>query len=447
MFELFLLLSRYLFLFYILYFLWQAGVVLREEVGKSYQDPDRALFKQRVAVVLMHYTGFLLLSYEQDRFSFSLPALALGLGGVVFLLVGFFVTEKIYRNSDSLLWNCFFFLLDVSLIMLERLNHGMAVKQLIWMSLGLAVALLMPLVLRLLPWLEKMKYVYLSLGLALILCTLFFGNEEFGSVNWIYIGNFSFQPSEIVKFLFVFYLAAEFRGFVGLRQIGIATGYAGVLVLLLVFQKDLGGALIFFMTFMLVLYMATSNMPIFFGGMGLASIAAYLAYRWFPHVQVRVAAWQNPWADIDAGGYQIAQSLFAIGTGGFLGSGLMRGMPKSIPVVEKDFIFAAICEELGVVFGMCMILIFLVIFLRGMKIALKSGTRFHSLVAAGVVTMLAFQTFLILGGTMKLIPLTGVTLPFVSYGGSSVVVSILMLGLLQWIGKYHGLETEEDEDL
>jgi len=219
------------------------------------------------------------------------------------------------------------------------------------------------------------------------------------------------------------------------------------LVFLLVLQKDLGSALIFFMTYMVMLYIATSNEFLFLLGMGAASGAALVAYKLFSHVRVRVAAWQNPWADIDTGGYQIVSSLFAITTWGLFGSGLTKGMPRSIPVVESDMIFAAICEEFGVIFGMGVIGIFIMILYRGVRVALDCDRRYYSILAAGVTTMISFQAFVILGGVIKLIPLTGVTLPLVSYGGSSVLVSLMMIGLLQWVCVYCEQQYKEEEEM
>ena len=216
--------------------------------------------------------------------------------------------------------------------------------------------------------------------------------------------------------------------------------------MLLVLQKDLGSALIFFMTYMVMLYIATSNEFLFFLGMGAASVAAMGAYKLFSHVQVRVAAWRNPWADIDAGGYQIVSSLFAITTWGLFGSGLTKGMPKSIPVVESDMIFSAICEEFGVIFGAGVIGIFIMLLYRGVRIALDCNRRYYSILAAGVTTLISFQAFVILGGVMKLIPLTGVTLPFVSYGGSSVLVSLMMIGLLQWVCVYCEQRAQQEQE-
>lgn len=437
MFDLIVILSRYLFLFYIAMFLWQGFIYVLDEQGTRFGNPLYAVSFQRICIILMHITAFLILSYKPGTFSFDINILALGSAGLVFLVYVNYASAKIYKKSCPLIWNGMLFLLDVSLIMLQRLNPNLAIKQFIWMTLGFTLTLSIPFIFKLIPRFEIFEKLYILFAYILILSTLIFGKEEYGSLNWIKIGPIGFQPSEIVKFLFIFYLASVFRKKVELRQL-IETGVlsAGI-VLLLVIQKDLGGALIFFITYMMMLYIATSNEILFFSGMGCACIAAVLAYKLFSHVRVRVSAWHNPWRDIDSGGYQIVQSLFAITTWGFLGSGLGRGMPFKIPVVSKDFIFAAICEEFGTLFGIGIILIFVMLLLRGIIIALNCNRRYYSLLAIGVIIMFAFQAFLIIGGVIKLIPLTGVTLPFISYGGSSVLVSILMIGLLQWVNVYY----------
>jgi cell division protein FtsW (lipid II flippase) len=191
------------------------------------------------------------------------------------------------------------------------------------------------------------------------------------------------------------------------------------------------------MSFMVMLYISTGNAFMFFGGMASFSAASVVAYNMFAHVRVRVLAWSDPWSHINLEGYQITQSLFAIGTYGFIGIGLTRVIAINIPDVQTDFIFAAICEEFGGIFAIGLIGVYIMIFYRGSHIALRCEKRYYSLLAAGFTSMLAFQTFVILGGVTKFIPMTGVTLPFISYGGSSIVVSILMMGILQWVYMYN----------
>lgn len=440
MFDLLLMLSRFVFVFYIALFLWQGIVYIAYEQGGYLGSPYRAITIQRCTIVLMHVTAFLILAYNRETHLFDLKTLAFAAIAFIFLLAAVALLDRFYYEGCPLIWTGMLFLMDLSIIMLQRLSPALAHKQLLWMGIGLAGMLVLPFFFRLIPRFEVFEWAYIILCYGLLICTRFFGVEKGGSTNWLAFGpesfRITFQPSEIAKFLFVFYLASVFRKRMNWKNF-FTTGFLSAgLVLLLVLQKDLGGALIFFMTYMVMLYIATSNELLFFLGMGAASGAAMLAYKLFSHVRVRVAAWRNPWADIDFGGYQIVNALFAITTWGMFGSGLTKGMPQSIPVVESDMIFAAICEEFGAAFGAGVIAIFIMLLYRGVRIALDCGRRYYAILAAGVTAMLSFQAFLILGGSIKLIPLTGVTLPFVSYGGSSVMVSLMMMGLLQWVCVY-----------
>ena len=443
MFELLIILSRYLFLAYALIFIFNSMLFLLDEAGLTKKSHWYSVFTARTMILLTHITAFLIISYDRDNISFHIETLVLAAVGFMFILLAYFAVSRIYKNSCPLIWNCVLFLLDISLIMLARLNMALAYRQLMWMCVGFAAAVFIPLIINMIPRFEAFEKLYIILSFALVLSTIFFGSTEYGSTNWIYIGPLSFQPSEMVKFLFVFYLASVFRKKVEFKEFIITGALSAMLVMLFVFQRDLGSALIFFMTYLVMLYIATSNGSLVLLGIGGFSVASVIAYNLFSHVRVRVAAWKNPWADIDGGGYQIVQSLFAIGTGGLLGSGLTRGMPTSIPVVTKDFIYAAVCEEFGTIFAICMLGVFIVLFVRGMMIACVCKRRYYSILCAGFTAMMAFQTFIIVGGVIKLIPLTGVTLPFVSYGGTSVTVSILIIGFIQWVNGYHvGIEEE-----
>ena len=215
-------------------------------------------------------------------------------------------------------------------------------------------------------------------------------------------------------------------------------------VLILVVQKDLGAALIFFITYVIVLYVASQNSLYLISALAAGTLAAVVAWRLFSHVQVRVLAWQDPWSTIDNEGYQVARSLFAIGTGGWFGMGLGEGMPNSIPVASSDFIFSAICEELGVIFAICLILVEISCFVLFVNIALKMKRRFYKLTALGLAVEYIFQVFLTIGGVTKFIPSTGVTLPLISYGGSSVMSTIILFCIIQ--GMYVLNFEEEDQD-
>ncbi|WP_317853683.1 FtsW/RodA/SpoVE family cell cycle protein [Chakrabartyella piscis] len=448
MFDLLIVLSRYVFVFYIILFLWQGVVYVAYEQGGYFGNPFRAISVQKRILVCYHLTAFLILGYNRETLMYQWQVVAFGFAGLVFLLVAMYVLNRFYKDGCPLIWMGVLFLLDTSLIMLQRLNASLAYRQLAFIVFGVFVVLCIPRILKLIPKFEIFEWAYIIVSYGLLICTLLFGVSHYGSTNWLKIGSITFQPSEIVKFLYIFYLASVFRKKVDWKEF-LTTGFLSFgLIILLVFQKDLGSALIFFVTYLSLLYIATSNLVLMGVGLGSASIAAIASYHLFSHVQVRVSAWQNPWSDIEGGGYQIANSLFAITTFGFFGCGLTKGYPTVIPVVESDFIFAAIAEEFGVIFACGIIGIFVMLLYRGVRIALDCGRRYYSILALGITAILSFQTFLIIGGVIKLIPLTGVTLPFISYGGSSVLVSLIMIGLLQWVCIYckkHGDGTQGKE--
>ena len=214
-------------------------------------------------------------------------------------------------------------------------------------------------------------------------------------------------------------------------------------VIVLVISKDLGSALIFFVVYVLMVYVATKNLLYALAGAGGGAVAAYIAFRVFRHVQVRVQAWKDPWSVIDSAGYQITQSLFAISSGGFFGLGLYKGTPESIPTVEADFIFSAIAEELGILFAVCLILICVSCFIMFMNISIRLNDRFYQLIAFGLGVTYIFQVFLTIGGGTKFIPLTGVTLPLISYGGSSVLTTLMMFAIVEGLYVLRQKEIEE----
>jgi cell division protein FtsW (lipid II flippase) len=270
------------------------------------------------------------------------------------------------------------------------------------------------------------------------------GTTSYGAQLSIGVAGFSFQPSEFVKISYVFFIATMFYRSVSNRTILLVSGVSALHVLILVLSKDLGSALIFFITYVFMLFIATGKWRYLLGGTVGGILASTLAFQLFSHVKTRVAAWLNPWSDIAGKGYQISQSLFAIGTGGWFGMGLYRGMPRKIPVVEKDFIFSAISEEMGGIFALCVLLICLGCFLQFMMIAGNMQAVFYKLIAFGLGMIYAIQVFLTVGGVTKFIPSTGVTLPLVSYGGSSVLSTFIIFGIIQ--GLYILKRNEEEED-
>ena len=236
----------------------------------------------------------------------------------------------------------------------------------------------------------------------------------------------------------MFYRSTKFK------TVCMTTLVAALHVLILVASKDLGSALIFFVTYVLMLFVATGKWVYLLGGAGAGAAASVLAYQLFDHVRARVLAWRNPWSDIENKGYQITQSLFAIGTGGWFGMGLCQGMPGKIPVVEKDFVFSAVSEELGGIFALCVLFICFGCFLQFMMIASRMKAVFYKLIAFGLGTVYIVQVFLTVGGVTKFIPSTGVTLPLMSYGGSSVFSTFILFGVMQ--GLYILKQNEEEEE-
>jgi peptidoglycan glycosyltransferase len=277
-------------------------------------------------------------------------------------------------------------------------------------------------------------WIYGIIGIVFLVLVLLIGTEKYGATSWLTVfGLFTIQPIEFVKLLFVFCIASLFVEGTGFKRVTLVTVIAGVTILALVLQKDLGGALIFFVTYIFILYAASGKRLYLLAGLAGGSLASWIAYRLFDHVKVRVMAWKSPFEYIDKEGYQIAQSLFAIGTGGWFGMGLYQGLPTTIPVVDSDFIFSSIAEELGGLFAICLILIYINCFLALINVSLKSNDNFYSLLCLGFAVMLGFQVFLSIGGVIKFIPSTGVTLPFISSGGSSIVAMILMFMIVQGI--------------
>ena len=269
------------------------------------------------------------------------------------------------------------------------------------------------------------------IGIILLLLVAVAGSTSYGAKLSLSIAGISVQPSEFVKIIFVFFIASMLYKNHDLKQFMITSIISAVFVLILVASRDLGGALLYFFTYLVMVYAATQKFYVFAGGLGTLTGAAVVGYNLFSHVKTRVVAWKDPLSVIDNQGYQICQSLFAIGTGGWFGLGLNQGMPKKIPVVEKDFIFSAISEEMGAIFALCIIMVCISCFLMIFNVAMRMKDKFYKLVALGLGSVYALQVFLTIGGVIKFIPSTGVTLPLVSYGGSSLLSTLIIFGIIQ----------------
>ena len=267
-----------------------------------------------------------------------------------------------------------------------------------------------------------------------------------GARNWITIipDVLTVQPSEFMKPVLVVVLAAGFANRPRFVRCLPAIGFAAACCAILLSERDLGAVLLYFLTTVFMYYAATSNALLTLAGLGMGCVAAVIAYHAFPYVQDRIAIWINPWSDPQDTGYQLVQALIAIGSGGLFGMGLGLGSPTNIPLYHSDFIFASMSEEFGLIFAVCVLAVYAIIVLRGLIVAMNARTSFHSLTAFGLVVLLGLQTMLIVGGNTKLLPLTGVTLPLISAGGSSLVSTMLSMGLLLGISSMNAEDEARD---
>ena len=267
-----------------------------------------------------------------------------------------------------------------------------------------------------------------------------------GARNWITIipDVLTVQPSEFMKPVLVVVLAAGFANRPRFVRCLPAIGFAAACCAILLSERDLGAVLLYFLTTVFMYYAATSNALLTLAGLGMGCVAAVIAYHAFPYVQDRIAIWINPWSDPQDTGYQLVQALIAIGSGGLFGMGLGLGSPTNIPLYHSDFIFASMAEEFGLIFAVCVLAVYAIIVLRGLIVAMNARTSFHSLTAFGLVVLLGLQTMLIVGGNTKLLPLTGVTLPLISAGGSSLVSTMLSMGLLLGISSMNAEDEARD---
>lgn len=351
----------------------------------------------------------------------------------IFLFSAMVLTHQIYERINRLLLNNMCLLLGIGFVLLSRLSLKKAEKQLAIVIVSFIISLFVPMLIEKMKFLRKLTWLYAAAGIFLLSAVLLLGNLTHGSKITFSIADITVQPSEFVKLIFVFFLAAALFEDTSFKRVAITTVIAALHVMILVVSRDLGSALIFFTAYIFVVFMATANCFYLFSGLLAGGAGAAGAYFLFSHVQERVLAWQNPFAYIDAQGFQITQSLFAIGSGSWFGMGLMGGTPGDIPFVDKDFIFSALCEELGVISGISVILVCISCFIMMMRIGLKHKDSFYRLLALGFGVIYIFQIFLTVGGGIKFIPLTGVTLPFISYGGSSVLTTTLLFFVVQGV--------------
>ncbi|HEX2622016.1 MAG TPA: FtsW/RodA/SpoVE family cell cycle protein, partial [Phototrophicaceae bacterium] len=365
---------------------------------------------------------------------------------------GHFLLQHYLPQRDPILFPLAMFLSGWGLVVIDRLAPYFADRQAIWLVASVAAMGLTATLPHLIRWLKDYRYLLLIGGLVLLVSTIIFGTnpsgEELAPQLWLGFGGLYFQPSEALKVILVAFLASYLaEQYPILRAEGLELDQRwlpfsprimgpillmwGLCVVVLVWQRDLGTAMLFFIVFLVLLYIASGYTLILVSGAVLTGIAGFVGYHLFDVVQLRIDIWLNPWLEAEGRAYQIVQSLMAFASGGVFGQGVGQGLPTLIPVVHSDFVFAAVSEEWGLLGSLVVVICFIVLVTRGLRIStLHQEKPFYALFAVGLSMLIATQGLLIMGGVLKLVPLTGVTLPFMSYGGSSLLMTFVILGLL-----------------
>ncbi len=375
---------------------------------------------------------------------------------IVCAVVGSRLLDRFLPLRDRLLFPLALLMSGWGLVLIDRLAPNFTERQSLWLLVSVAALLVVAYTPRILRLLRAYRYTLLVLGFALLIATIILGTNPSGLAGapelWLGVGGLFFQPSEALKVILVVFLASYLaeqypamraidttihpgtsieRHRFSPRVIGPVALMWGLSVVILIWQRDLGTAILFFVVFLVLLYVASGYTFLLIVGGLLIVVAGAVAYRLFDVVQLRVDIWLNPWLEADTRAFQIVQSLLAFAAGGVFGQGIGQGSPTYIPVVHSDFVFAALAEEWGLLGIIAVVACFAVFVVRGLRIAMLQRARpFQALMAVGLSVMVAAQSLLIMGGVLKLIPLTGVTLPYFSYGGSSLLVNFVMVGLL-----------------
>jgi cell division protein FtsW (lipid II flippase) len=363
-------------------------------------------------------------------------------------LAGHVALHRRVPRRDPFLFPIVMLLSGWGLALINRLAPPFAVRQTVWLIVAVGALVAVIAAPGNLRWLSRYRYLWLFGGLVLLALTIVIGQNPSGQGPrlWLGIPDVYFQPSELLKVLLVAFLASymadnrvllDTPSSIGPLRVPPIRFFAplvlmwGISVLVVLWQADLGTATLFFVVFLAMLYLASGDLRYVLGGLILLAVASVVGYLKFDVVKLRVDVWYWPWNEVDTRAFQIAQSLLAFSAGGVFGQGLAQGSPTYVPVVHSDFVFAAVGEEWGLLGTLAVTGCMALLVMRGLRVAAQTETRpFRSFLAAGLSITFATQSLLIMGGVLKLVPLTGVTLPFLSYGGSSLVVSFIMIGLL-----------------
>lgn len=383
------------------------------------------------------------------------PAIVLGVAGIVMhVLLGWLAPR-----TDQMLLPIVLMMNGMGLVMIERLASNFTVRQTTSMVIGMVLCMALALWNDGPRYAERYRYSLILPGILLLTLGLIvsFAGEGPGRSVLNITERFGVQPSEPLKLLLVIFLAGflDFhrekfvtvrltRPFQDRRWLWVfipLIGMWGISMMLLILQRDLGAALLFFAIFLVLAYLATQRGDYVLLSLGFFAVGAFAAYQIFGYVAARFASWLNPWEDSGGGGFQLIQALLAVGHGGIFGQGLGQGYPDFVPIVHSDFILAAIGEEWGLAGVLAIVGLYVLFLLRGFRIAMQAPDSFEQLAAGGLTALLCLQALIIMAGSLKLVPLTGITLPFISYGGTSLMTSWALLGMLLRISRDRSVET------
>lgn len=331
----------------------------------------------------------------------------------------------------------------VGLAFVARVAPALALRQQLWLLVSLLLAIAAGPAFSQFRRFAAYKYLWVLASLVLFALLLVFGEEINGARLWIKLGPVEYEPIELIKLFIVFFLAAYLAEMAdviatarpwslraNLKYLGPLFIGWGASMAILVLQRDLGMATLLLATFATMLFVATRRGDIVLFGAGIFAAVVVWAMRHYPYVQTRIAVWRNPFSDPLGAGFQSSQAYYALAAGGLFGTGYRLGHPGFIPDVATDYVYAAISEELGLIGAVIVLAIFLGMVRRAFAIGLEQPDLYAKLLAAGLGATLGFQIFIIVGGVIGLFPLTGITLPFISYGGSSLVANFLLVALL-----------------
>ncbi|WML37412.1 FtsW/RodA/SpoVE family cell cycle protein [Clostridium sp. OS1-26] len=362
---------------------------------------------------------------------------AMVMAAVICVLIGYsyFIIRKFFCDGDKYIFIFSSILSILGMVVLYRINMSYSIKQIIWFAVGVTEFILIVVLLPDLKDFSKYKYHYCVITLFFMAMATFFGTEINGSKNWIVIHGYSFQPSEFGKLFLVIYLAAELKDYKCFKDLIRPCIVVGICIGFMLLQKSLGFALIIFFISITMIFIATSKLKYILVSFILFAIGCVISYKLFAHVRVRVLIWKDPWPYANTISYQVVQSMISIASGGLTGVGLGLGHPEFVPINYTDFIFSIICEELGILTGFAIIIINFLLFYRCMRVAVYEEDKFLRLLVVGYSAMIASQILVIIGGVINAIPLTGITLPLVSYGGSSILSIFFSLGIIQKISE------------